>query len=445
MSCVAIDFGASNARVIVGKYEDGQLKIDEIYRFINRQISIGGVLYWDFPYLFEEMILGLKKAAEKYDDIQSIGIDTWGVDFGLIDDYGQLVNNPTTYRNTRLVGLENEIFEKNDIEKHYAQIGINPMSINTLFQLYYLKNRQESVLNHAKKLLFMPDLFSYFLCGDSRVEYTIASTSELLDAKTKDWAWNFIDELKLPHEIFGKIIMPGEVRGLILPEIARNLGLSENVKVMAVASHDTASAVASIDFKNKNAAFLSSGTWSLLGQLLDQPVLTPKALKDKFSNEGGANGKICFLQNITGLWILQCLVKEWEANGEKISYPDLIAEAEKNIFSVIIDVDDELFVSPKSMKEAILEFCNIHQLERPKTKSEFCYSVLNSLAQRYKVAVENLKTHSSKTIEALFIIGGGSQNKLLNRLTEEATGIPVFIGEVEATAIGNLRMQIDNL
>ena len=441
---IAVDFGASNGRVIAGYYEDNILKVDEIHRFMNRQISMGNVLYWDFPYLFEEMKTGLRKAAQKYANIVSIGIDTWGVDFGLIDEYGQLMGNPTTYRNPRLTGLETELFQQVDIQKHYAQTGISPMNINTLFQLYYLKKHQPSFLDRAKHLLFMPDLFSYFLCGVPSVEYTIASTSELLDAKTKNWAWNLIDELGFPREIFGNIVFPGEVKGVLLPEIQEEAGLPKNVKVMAVNSHDTASAVASIDFKGKHAAFLSSGTWSLLGLLQEEPVLTEKARLDGFTNEGGGDGKIRFLQNITGLWILQSVMKEWEQESRTISYTDLIAQAENITFPTLIDVDDETFQTPLSMIKAIQSYCQKHQLKTPQTQAEFCYCILASLAYRYKKAMDNLKSYSKTDIEALIIIGGGSQNRLLNKMTEEVTEIQVITGEIEATAIGNLKCQLEN-
>ncbi|MBO5871430.1 MAG: rhamnulokinase, partial [Bacteroidaceae bacterium] len=308
---LAADFGGGSGRVIAGWLEDGQLKMEEVHRFGNRQVRLGNHVYWDFPALFEDMKAGLKKAAAKGYKVESIGVDTWGVDFGLIDRDGQLIGNPVCYRDARTAGMVEEMFKTLNPTEHYATTGIQVMEINTLPQLLSIKGTAQ--LESAQHLLFMPDLFSYFLTGNATNEYCIASTSDLLDAKKREWSLETIKALGLPEHIFGKIVMPGTVRGTLRADIAEETGLGE-VKVVAVGSHDTASAVAAVPAVEGDGtmAFLSSGTWSLLGVELPEPILTEEARKAEFTNEGGVGGRIRFLQNITGLWILQRLMAEWK-------------------------------------------------------------------------------------------------------------------------------------
>ena len=441
---IALDFGGGSGRVIAGRIENDNLKLDEMHRFTNRQISIGHHLYWDFPALFEEMKEGLKKAACKYDDVCAIGIDTWGVDFGLVDKAGNLMGNPYCYRDSSTNGLPDELFGKMDISDHYSNIGIQPMSINTLFQLYGMKKENESWLNEASYLLFMPDLFAYYLTGVPGNEYSIASTSEMLDAKQRKWNNSLIQELGLPEHLFGKILKPGEVRGTLLPSIAEELGLPESVSVISVGSHDTASAVYAVPFqedKRSVSAFLSSGTWSLLGVELDEPILTEEARIGGFTNEGGVEDKILFLQNITGLWFLQSLMRQWQKRGLCVDYNFLISEAEKVLDAAYIDVDAELFQHPTDMEEAIANYCKTNGFKVPVTQGEYVRCVLQSLAERYRIAIKKLNKLLPQPIERLHIIGGGCLNSLLNRLTEEKLGLPVIAGPVEATAIGNLLTQ----
>ncbi len=441
---LAVDFGAGSGRVIAGRRENGDMVMDEIHRFRNRQIKIGRHLYWDFPALFEEMKDGLRKAARKYDDIVSIGIDTWGVDFGLVDKVGNLMGNPICYRDASTNGLVEEVACCIDMVNHYAKTGIQPMSINTMYQLVARKRENAPLLSEAAHLLFMPDLFAYFLTGVAGNEYCIASTSELLDAKTRNWDRELIGELGLPQHLFGKILMPGEVRGTLLPEIAEELGLLTDVKVVAVGSHDTASAVYAVPFedgKRNVSAFLSSGTWSLLGVELKEPILTEEARLAGFTNEGGVGGRIRFLQNITGLWILQCLMQEWESEGLSVDYDFLISEAENVCDASFIDVDAQIFQKPTSMAKAIAEDCQKRGVKVPVTQGEYVRCVLQSLAERYRKAINGINTLLPRPIERLHIIGGGCRNRLLNRLTEDALGIPVVAGPVEATALGNLKVQ----
>ncbi len=427
---LACDFGGGSGRVMAGWLEDGKVRLEEIHRFQNRQVRLGDTLYWDFPALFQDMKNGLRKAATRYGDrIVSIGIDTWGVDFGLIDRQGHLLGLPVCYRDARTKGLPERYFATRDRHEHYVHNGTQVMEINTLFQLLALK---ATSLPSEAKLLFMPDLFSYYLTGVANNEYTIASTSELLDARTRDWDWELIDDAGLPRSLFGPIVMPGTVRGPILPHIAEETGLAPTVKVVAVASHDTASAVMSIPESDEPIAWISSGTWSLLGVTVDEPILTPEACDAGFTNEGGADGKITFLSNITGLWILQQLAKEWHTDD----WAAMTAEAQKVQDFPLIDVDDSAFTAPESMQKAIFT-----AVGRELTRGETVRCVLESLAKRYATAIRNLNTMLEEPVRRLHIIGGGSQNTLLNELTAQATGLKVTTGDVEATAAGSILCQ----
>ena len=437
---LACDFGGGSGRVMAGWLENEKVCLEEVYRFANRQIKLGNTLYWDFPALFQDMKDGLRKAAAQYGDrIVSIGIDTWGVDFELINRHGHLLGLPVCYRDTRTQGLPERYFATRDRHEHYLHNGTQVMEINTLFQLLSMKEASlpsEGIpFLSGTKLLFMPDLFRYFLTGHIANEYTIASTSELLNASTRNWDWDLIDDAGLPRSLFQPIVMPGTDCGTILPDIADETGLSKEVKVIAVASHDTASAVMSIPEFEVPTAYISSGTWSLLGITVDEPILTPEACDAGFTNEGGANGKITFLSNITGLWILQQLAKEWQTND----WTALTTEARKATHVPLIDVDDSTFTAPDSMQQAIFKAVG-HEL----TRGESVRCVLESLAQRYATAISNLNKMLPYPVQRLHIIGGGSQNTLLNELTAKTTGLTVTTGDVEATAIGNILCQYNS-
>lgn len=437
---LAADFGGGSGRVIAGWLEDGKLTMEEIHRFGNRQVRLGNHVYWDFPALFEDMKAGLKKAASKGYEVESIGVDTWGVDFGLIDRDGQLLGNPVCYRDARTAGMTEKLFETLNPTEHYATTGIQVMEINTLAQLLSIKGTAQ--LEAAEHLLFMPDLFSYFLTGKATNEYCIASTSELLDAKRREWSWETIEALGLPKRIFGNIVMPGTVRGELRKDIAEETGLKD-VKVIAVGSHDTASAVAAVPAIEGDGpvAFLSSGTWSLLGIELPEPILTEEARQAEFTNEGGVGGRIRFLQNITGLWILQRLMAEWKERGEEQTFGELLPAAAQASISSIIPVADAAFTNPPSMEKAISDYCRQSNQPVPQTKGEFVRCLFQSLAKKYKDAIEGVNGLLPESLKRLHIIGGGSQNGLLNQFTADALGIPVWAGPVEATAMGNILVQ----
>lgn len=446
MTYLAIDFGGGSGRVIAGTITDEKgekkLTMQLVHRFQNRQVRLGNHVYWDFPALFEDMKTGLKKAAQLGLKVSGIAIDTWGVDFGFIDRDGNLVGNPVCYRDARTNGMAERFFADVDRTAHYAVNGTQVMEINTLFQLLSLKLADSPQLQIADKLLFTPDLFSYFLTGEANTEYTIASTSEMLDARKRDWDWELIDSLGLPRHLFCPIVMPGTVRGRLRKDIAEETGLGE-VDVIAVGSHDTASAVAAVPATDNEqpVAFISSGTWSLLGVEINEPILTEEARRAEFTNEGGIGGKITFLQNITGLWFIQRLMAEWKEEGDEQQYDILLPAAEKAVIDTVIPVDDAAFQNPPSMQQAIIDYCNAHNLTAPTSKAETTRIVLQSLAAKYAEATSALNAMLPSPIKKLHIIGGGSQNKLLNRLTEEALGVPVEAGPVEATGIGNILTQ----
>ena len=444
---IAADFGGGSGRVIAGTIQTTpsgkSLEIKEIYRFPNRVIKIGDYIYWDFPALFAELKKGLSTAASRLTDIVSIGIDTWGVDFGLVDRLGNLVGNPICYRDSHSAPMPEKFAKSHDIARHYSQTGIQILPINTLFRLMSMVETGDPKLEIADKLLFMPDLFSFYLTGRGGNEYTIASTSEMLDAETRKWNVDLIRSIGIDPSIFGEIIMPGESRGRILKEIAAETGLPENVRVIAVGSHDTASAVfaAAENYETRQAAFLSSGTWSLLGVEIDRPILTEEARLAEYTNEGAVGGRIRLLTNITGLWILQRLAEQWKQRGEDTGWARLTAEAETARDTAVIDVDDPLFQDPDDMEGNIERYCREHGLTVPNGRGEFVRCVCNSLAMRYKKAIDGLNSLLPEPVKRLKIFGGGSNNRLLNRLTAEATGLEVVTGPAEATAIGNLLVQ----
>ena len=437
---LAADFGAGSGRVIAGWLEDGRLVMEELHRFPDRQVRLGQHIFWDFPALFQDLKDGLTKAAAAGCNVRSLGIDTWGVDFGLIDEAGDLLAWPICYRDSRTEGMQQHVFpEKLDRSAHYAVTGIQQMDINTLFQLVAMQRAGDLRLAHAHRLLFMPDLLAYFLTGRATNEYTIASTGELLDARTRSWSMDTVRALNMPAHIFGDIIHPGTVRGKLLPDIAAETRLGA-IDVVAVGSHDTACAVCATPL-TKGAAFLSSGTWSLLGVELAEPILTDAARLAEFTNEGGVGGTIRFLQNITGLWLLQRLMAEWKSVGEEQTFDTLLPAAAASQYESTIPVSDARFSNPLSMETAIMDYLSEAGRPAPQSKADLTRCVLRSLACKYAEAIKGLNALLPEPVTQLNVIGGGSQNALLNQLTADATGLPVVAGPVEATAMGNILVQ----
>lgn len=442
---VAVDFGGGSGRVIAGTIVGGRLTLDEVYRFQNRRVTLGRTTYWDFPALYADMVEGLRRAATRY-RLRSVAIDTWGVDFGLIDSAGNLLGNPVSYRDPAVNGMAEEYFSTHSAGEHYAVAGIQVMDINTMFRLMEFRRSRPELLAAARHLLFMPDLFSYYLTGEVNCEYCIASTSELLDARKREWNYPLIESLGLNPEMFPPIVMPGTVRGKIQRSVCEEIGIDYDVNVIAAGSHDTASAVhtAMSDVDDPSTtAYLSSGTWSLLGVVTDNPVLTEEARLGGFTNEGGVGGKIRLLQNITGLWIIQELMAGWKASGEEISYPELVALARESRCTTEIDVDSTLFASAPDMQKAIADYCRANGLEVPQTKGDLARCVMLSLASRYSRGIQALNALLDNPVKTLRIIGGGSRNELLNELTAAATGLTVIAGPAEATAVGNILVQAE--
>ncbi len=463
MRYIAADFGAGSGRVIVGTVETknivetqniasvqlkqnivetqniASIQLEEIHRFENHQKMIDGHLRWDFQALFNELKIGLKKAFAKYgNEIKSIGIDTWGVDYGLLDKDGKLISTPICYRDDRTKGMLDLAFQKLPKEELFQHAANQFMEINTAFQLLSAVNDEE--LQRAEKLLFMPDLFNYFLTGKCYNEFTIASTSQLLNSLTHQWDDVIFEKLNLPKNLMQEIIYPGNVIGCLTDEIAAEVG--GNALVVAVGSHDTASAVASINDDSSDWAFISSGTWSLMGTPTKDPIISKEALESDFTNEGMTDGRIRFLKNITGLWLIQQLVKEWESEGYKCDYSELVKEAEQSTLNSYFNVDDARFMNPEKMSEAILSYLKENDDELPVTKGDFMRCICISLAKKYAEVKTQMERCTNKKINKIYIVGGGSRNQLLNRLTAEFTQCEVIRGEVEATAMGNILVQL---
>ena len=436
---IAADFGAGSGRVIVGTWlaESNEIQLEEIHRFSNDQKFIDGHLRWDFEALFNELKIGLKKAFAKYgNEIESIGIDTWGVDYGLLDKDGKLISTPICYRDDRTKGMLELAFQKLPKEEFFQHAANQFMEINTAFQLLSSVSELES----AEKLLFMPDLFNYFLTGKCYNEFTISSTSQLMNSLTHQWDDVIFDRLGLPKHLMQEIIYPGTFIGRLSDELAEEVG--GNLNVIAVGSHDTASAVASISDANDDWAFISSGTWSLMGTPTKEPIISKEALESDFTNEGMTDGRIRFLKNITGLWLIQQLVKEWESEGYKCDYSDLVKAAEQSTLSSSFDVDDASFMNPEKMSEAIVSYLKENNEELPVTKGDFMRCICISLAKKYAEVKTQMERCTNKKINKIYIVGGGSRNQLLNKLAAEFTGCEVIKGEVEATAMGNVLVQM---
>ena len=441
---IAADFGAGSGRVIVGtrliaseQNDIPSIQLEEIHRFENNQKMIDGHLRWDFYALFNELKTGLKKAFAKYgDEIESIGIDTWGVDYGLLDKDGKLISTPVCYRDDRTKGMLELAFQKLPKEEFFQHAANQFMEINTAFQLLSSVSELES----AERLLFMPDLFNYFLTGKCCNEFTISSTSQLLNSLTHQWDDVIFDRLGLPKRLMQEIVYPGTVIGRLTDELAEELG--GNANVIAVGSHDTASAVASISDAGDDWAFISSGTWSLMGTPTKEPIISQEAFDAAFTNEGMTDGRIRFLKNITGLWLIQQLVKEWEQEGYKCDYSELVKEAEQSTLSSYFDVDDACFMNPEKMSEAIISYLKERNENVPVTKGDFMRCICISLAKKYAEVKAQMEGCTNKKINKIYIVGGGSRNQLLNRLTAEFTGCEVIKGEVEATAMGNILVQL---
>lgn len=439
-SFLAIDLGATSGRAILGSIRRGELELKEIHRFPNIITEINDRMYWDLFYLYNEILKSLKKIKVSQVEIQSIGIDTWGVDFVCFGKDGEPLRMPYSYRDTMTFGAPEEFFKMIPKKEVYNKTGIQIMNFNSLFQLFTQKKNNSSIYSVIDKVLFMPDALSYLLTGKMVTEYTIASTSQMINPFNKTFDASLLKMVGLSEENFAPIVLSGSVIGELSDSVRQQTNL-DNVSVVAVAGHDTASAVLATPAENDNFAYLSSGTWSLMGVESKDPVVNDETFSLNFTNEGGADGSIRLLKNICGMWLIEQCKKEWDKNGE-LSYDEIVKAAEEAIpFKCFINPDSPTFASPASMIDSIKQYCENTNQFIPQTVGEIARCIYESLAFRYKQVLHNFQKLSNTPIETLHIIGGGSKNRLLNSYTANAIGMTVVAGPSEATAIGNLLLQ----
>lgn len=445
----AVDLGATSGRTIIGSLADDKFETEELTRFDNRLIQTGGHFYWDIFALYYEIILGLKLIAERGIHIESIGIDTWGCDFVYIDKHGDILRNPLAYRDPHTFGIMEQYFdEKISKEKVYEKTGIQFMNFNSLFQIYAMRKAGNVALENAEKILFIPDALSYMLTGRAICEYTVASTSQILNPKTGDLDEELVESLGLKRSQFGEMTTPATIIGTLTEEVQKMTGL-DAVPVIAVAGHDTASAVAAVPAKDEKFAYLSSGTWSLMGIETKDAIINERSYDLNFTNEGGIEGTTRFLKNICGMWIYERCRKEWKeeiaakhGDDSCLSHIQLQAEAMKQpAFQSIINPDDAMFANPACMVDAIKEYCQKTGQHVPEGYAEICRCIFDSLALRYRQVFTWLKEFAHFDIDVLHIIGGGSLNKYLNQFTANSCGVTVLAGPQEGTAIGNILLQ----
>lgn len=438
---LGFDFGASSGRAMLAAYDGDKVEIEEIHRFSNDPVMLCGRFVWDVPRLVFEMKQALNKLSRMGVKATAIGIDTWGVDFGLLDKNGRLLGLPVHYRDARTDGVMEKVFQIIPREELFGLTGIAFNTFNTIYQLYAMKLEGDPALEMADSMLFMPDLLAYFLTGKKGVEYTMASTSQLLDPHTRDWSTEVFDRLGLPKKLMAPIERPGALRGTLLADIARECGVEE-IPVYAVGGHDTASAVAAVPAQGRDFAYLSSGTWSLLGVEIDEPQCSPGVLNAGYTNEGAVDGSIRLLKNIMGLWIIQECKREWDRRSDPVDFAGLVklADAAPH-FKAIIDVDDACFLAPGDMPARIQEYCRKTGQSVPEGRGEISRVVYESLALKYRWAIERLEQDIlHRPIPALHIVGGGSKNAMLNQFTADALGRNVIAGPGEGTVIGNVLM-----
>ncbi len=438
----AVDLGATSGRTIIGSIDKGQLHLDEVTRFPNNLIEQGGHFYWDIYALYFEIIRGLKEVAQRGLEITSIGIDTWGVDFVMIGDDNAILRNPRAYRDPITFDAMDDYLQHIISRKEVYDItGIQLMNFNSIFQLYAMRQERNAALKYAKKILFVPDALSWMLTGNEVCEYTIASTSQLLDPRTKQLDERLLGSIGLTRSAFGEIVFPGTRIGILSEEVQKMTGL-DAIPVIAVAGHDTGSAVAAVPAKNEQFAYLSSGTWSLMGIETKDAIINDLSYERNFTNEGGIEGTTRFLKNIGGMWLYERCRKEWPEEVRQLSHPELQGSAmQVEAFRSLINPDDALFANPDSMIGAIQQYCRQTKQPVPETPAEICRCIFDSLALRYKQVFQWMQEFAPFKLEVLHIIGGGSLNKYLNQFTANATSTTVLAGPQEGTAIGNIMIQ----
>ncbi len=438
---LAFDLGAESGRAILGTLENGRLELEELHRFLNEPVRLPDGLYWDTFRLFHDIREGLRIAGrERKLKLDGVAVDTWGVDFGLLDSNGELCLNPRHYRDPRNQAAYEEALGRAGREKIFAETGIQFMALNSLYQLYAARMAASPGLWSASRLLFMPDLFNYWLCGEQANELTIASTSQFFNPGKKEWSLGLFDALGLPKAILGSVVPPGRRLGVLLDEICATCAL-EPAPVFTTASHDTASAVAAVPAAgNRPWCYISSGTWSLMGVEVDEPVINGKSLEMNLTNEIGVEGKIRLLKNIAGLWIVQECRRQWLLEGREYSYAEL-TEMAAGAPPFVAVIDPDRFIEPGEMPRRIAEFCRKTGQKDPESHAQIVRIALESLALRYREVLEMIEDLTGLRIEVIHIVGGGSRNGLLNQFVAAATGRTVVAGPAEATAAGNILVQ----
>ncbi|MCC6397097.1 MAG: rhamnulokinase [Bacteroidetes bacterium] len=443
---LAFDFGASSGRAIRGTFDGSRLSIAGSHQFPNGPIELQGHLYWDLLRFLQEIQEGIRKSKrESGSPPASVGIDTWGVDYGLLDRHGDLMGNPYHYRDRRTEGMFEQAFHRMPRTELFQRTGIAFQPFNTLFQLLSMRLQKPEELDRAGTLLMMPDLLAYALTGVKGTEYTDASTSQLLDVSSHTWSTEVLSAMDLPRSLFTDITQPGTVRGLLRESFAADSGVPP-VPVLAVAGHDTASAVVAVPMQRARSAYLSSGTWSLLGIETPTPQVDSRAMESNFTNEGGFGGQIRLLRNVMGLWMVQECKREWDAGGTVLEFDELVHMAgQSKPFACFVDPDAQLFYAPGPMENRIKEFCRQTGQTAPSTQGAIVRCVYESLALKYRWVVDRLEEITGARIEELVIVGGGARNVLLNQLTANALQRTVTAGPSEATAVGNLLVQLHAL
>jgi rhamnulokinase len=439
---LAFDLGASNGRAVLGQFDGEKLQTIDIHRFPNDPVRVQQRLHWDILRLLHEIKQGLLATRlQQHNDIQSIGIDTWGIDFGLIGANGELLGNPYHYRDAQTQGTMEEVWQFLPREEIFRRTGIQHMQINSLYQLYAMSKAASPLLNQAETLLMIPELLRYFLTGERHSEWTITSTTQLCNPHVRTWDMELIERLGLPTHPFLNPVAPGTQTGTLLPSVSEEVGIAE-LPVIAVAEHDTASAVVAVPAEQTDFAYLSSGTWSLIGTEINQPILSQQAMEWNVTNEGGINGTTRLLQNATGLWLVQECRRAWRNEGKHISFADestLITQAVP--FKALIDSDHLMFINPPHMPKQIQLYCKETGQAVPETEGEILRCIVESLALRYRMVLEKIEQLVQKRFAGLHVVGGGAQHKLLCQYTANALARPVWAGPQEATAIGNILVQ----
>jgi rhamnulokinase len=438
---LAFDLGAESGRSILGHFDGANIRLEETHRFANGPIRVGANLYTDVLYIWDQMRVGLAKSAARYGkQLTSVGVDTWGVDFALLNGRDQLIGNPHHYRDRQTDGMLEFAFAQIPKNQIYQQTGNQFIQFNTLFQLLSMVKHNPQALQTARSLLMLPDLFHYWLCGEKANEYSVATTSQCYDQLKKDWAWPLLRKLDIPTGIFQTVIQPGQRMGQLHSWLADSAGV-HRLEVVAPASHDTGSAVTAVPVDGNDFMYISSGTWSLVGVELGRPMITQESLSLNLTNEGNPDGRTRFLKVIPGMWLLQQSKQNWSLEGRNYSYEDLTQLAESASCVSIVEVTASEFIDPGNMPERIRDFCRKTGQSIPQTDGEVVRCILQSLAYYYRTLLDDYERILGKTLEVVHIIGGGSRNRLLNQLTSNCLNRPVIAGPVEATAVGNLLMQ----